>query len=146
MTVFPDGRKERLHGHNYQLGLAVQLSDVAFANMLPFAALKDALTTLCAEFRERVLIATQNPFYEELSRSAVELEFRLCGQRYVLPTTDVMLLACDNITVEALAVWFSARLTADLADVWEKPYVTGLDVTVSESPGQGATVSHTWTR
>jgi hypothetical protein len=44
MTVFPDGTKERLHGHNYQRS-AVDLElleRIAISRqMLPFAAIKD---------------------------------------------------------------------------------------------------------
>ena len=36
MTVFPGGTKERLHGHNFQVHVTVELRDVAFAAFLDF--------------------------------------------------------------------------------------------------------------
>ena len=46
MTVFPDGTKERLHGHNYQVGAVLELTDISFAHMIAFAPIKDALADL----------------------------------------------------------------------------------------------------
>ena len=40
MTVFPDGSKERLHGHNYTVALSLELSDTSFAKIIPFAVIR----------------------------------------------------------------------------------------------------------
>lgn len=136
MTVFPDGTKERLHGHNYTIGIALELASIALADMLPFQPVKAALGELCAEWKERVLIAANNP-HLEIVRDDAELEFRLCGDRYVLPRGDALLLPVDNISVEALAAHIAERLRGTLAPVLG-PHVLALETTVEESPGQGA--------
>lgn len=140
MTVFPDGTKERLHGHNYTVALAVEISQIDFASMIPFAPIKDAIGSLCAEFKERVLIATQNPHYEVVRDDDKELEFRLCGERYVLPRQDALLLPIDNISVEALASHIATRLLERLT-VLDVDHVKALEVTIEEYPGQGASCS-----
>jgi 6-pyruvoyltetrahydropterin/6-carboxytetrahydropterin synthase len=139
MTVFPDGTKERLHGHNYQLGVALEVTDVALAQMIPFAAIKAALTELCAAWKERVLVAEANPHLVVVARDDREVELRLCGDRYVFPAGDVLFLPIDNISVEALAAHVAALLSARLAAVLARPHVLALEVTCEESPGQGAT-------
>jgi 6-pyruvoyltetrahydropterin/6-carboxytetrahydropterin synthase len=139
MTVFPDGTKERLHGHNYQVGLAIDVSDVSFAAMIPFAPVKAALAELCASWKERVLIADRNPHYQLVRDDGVELEFRLCGQRYVLPRADALVLPLDNIAVEPLAAHVADLLHERLAAVLAPAHVVGLEATVAESPGQGST-------
>src|SRR5690349_18278925 len=96
MTVFPDGTKERLHGHNYTIAVEV-------AAMIPFAPIKDALAELCATWKEHVLLAARNPWFVVMRDDDRELEFTLCGARYVLPRGDVLLLPIDNISVESLA-------------------------------------------
>jgi 6-pyruvoyltetrahydropterin/6-carboxytetrahydropterin synthase len=138
MTVFPDGSKERLHGHNYQLGVALEVNDVSFGAMIPFAPIKAALGELCHAWKERVLLATRNPHYQVVSDDGQELEFRLCGQRYVLPRGDVLLLPIDNIAVEPLAAHIASLLSERLASILAPPHVLGLECTVEESPGQGA--------
>jgi 6-pyruvoyltetrahydropterin/6-carboxytetrahydropterin synthase len=138
MTVFPDGTKERLHGHNYTLGIALELDSVALPDMLPFAPIKAALAELCAAWKERVLVATHNPHLRIVRDDAKEIEFTLCGDRYVMPRGDALLLPIDNISVEALAAHCADLLRSKLTTVIG-PRVTRLEVTVEESPGQGST-------
>ena len=138
MTVLPDGTKERLHGHNYQVGAVLELSDVSFASMIAFAPIKEALAAICLGFRERVLLARNNPFFELVRDDGLELELRLCGQRYVMPREDALLLPIDNIAVEPLAAHIADLMLARLGDALPRGVVTALEITVHESPGQGA--------
>jgi len=138
MTVFADGTKERLHGHNYTVAVALEVTRVDGDAMIPFAPLKAALAELCAEWKEHVLLAARNPRFE-LVRDDAELEFRLCGARYVLPRGDALLLPVENISVEALAAHVATRLRDRLAQVLAGPHVRTLEVTIEESPGQGST-------
>jgi 6-pyruvoyltetrahydropterin/6-carboxytetrahydropterin synthase len=138
MTVFPDGTKERLHGHNYTVGIAIDLESIALPDMVPFASLKTALAELCAELKERVLIAARNPHLKIVLDDAKEFELTLCGERYVFPRGDVLLLPLDNISVEALAAYCAELLRSRLSAALT-PHATRFEVTVEESPGQGST-------
>jgi len=133
MTVFSDGTKERLHGHNYTIAVALEVSTIELAKMIPFAPLKDAMRELCAAWKEHVLLAKHNPHFT-IVRDDRELEFTLCGDRYVMPRGDALLLPIDNISVEALAAHVAELLAAKLAS----PTAIALEVTIEESPGQGA--------
>jgi 6-pyruvoyl-tetrahydropterin synthase len=136
MTVFADGSKERLHGHNYTIAVAIDVDRVDLAAMLPFAPIKTALAELCALWKEHVLLAAANPYFE-LVRDDHELEFRLCRERYVLPRGDALLLPIDNISVEALAAHVAVLLRAQIIGL-DGAHVRALEVTVAESPGQGS--------
>jgi len=136
MTVFPDGTKERLHGHNYTIAVAVDVARVDLAAMVPFRALKSFLEELCTEWKERVLLGAKNPHLVIVRDDAVELELTLCGKRYVLPREDALLLPLDNVSVEALAAHFAAQLRDRIAPL--SPHLLALEVTVEEVPGQGA--------
>ena len=136
MTVFADGTKERLHGHNYTIAIAIELDQIDVAAMIPFAPIKAALGELCAAWREHVLIAANSPFLE-IVRDDDELEFRLCGERYVMPRHDALLLPIDNISVEALAAHVASLLQARIGAL-DAAHVRALEVTIEESPGQGA--------
>jgi 6-pyruvoyltetrahydropterin/6-carboxytetrahydropterin synthase len=140
MTVFPDGTKERLHGHNYTVALAIEISQIDFESMIPFAPIKAAIGQVCADFKERVLVATKNPHYVLVGDSAKEIEFTLCGERYVLPRQDALLLPIDNISVEALASYIATLLLEKLT-VLDASHVKALEVTIEEYPGQGASCS-----
>jgi 6-pyruvoyltetrahydropterin/6-carboxytetrahydropterin synthase len=136
MTVFPDGSKERLHGHNYTIALALDVDRIELAAMIPFAPVKAAIGELCQQWKEHVLLATENPFFA-LIRDDSELEFTLCGDRYVLPRRDALLLPIDNISVEALAAHVAYLLRDRLATL-DVAQARALEVTIEESPGQGA--------
>ncbi|HTR50491.1 MAG TPA: 6-carboxytetrahydropterin synthase [Kofleriaceae bacterium] len=133
MTVFADASKERLHGHNYTIAVELEIERIELASMVPFAPLKSALAELCGAWKEHVLLAANNPFFE-IVRDDDELEFRLCGARYVMPREDALLLPIDNVSVEALAGHVATLLRARIV----APGAVLLAVTVEESPGQGA--------
>jgi len=136
MTVFPDGTKERLHGHNYTVAVELELERIELASMIPFAPVKAALAELCGAWKEHVLLAARNPYFTVV-RDAAELEFTLCGERYVVPRHDALLLPIDNISVEALAAHV-AGILGERVRALASPDAVALEVTVEESPGQGA--------
>jgi 6-pyruvoyltetrahydropterin/6-carboxytetrahydropterin synthase len=137
MTVFPDGTKERLHGHNYTIAVAIDVERIDLPAMLPFVSIKTALGELCAAWKEHVLLAANNPHFAIARDDGTEIDFTLCGDHYVLPRADVLLLPIDNISVEALAAHVATILKTKIAAL-VAPHVLGLEVTVEESPGQGA--------
>ena len=134
MTVYPNGRKERLHGHNFRIDLAIDLADGSFAAMIDLDVARHALDAICAEWKERLLLPAKNRFLEIL-RDDTELEFKLCGDRYVVPRGDVALLPIENASVEGLAEHVAELLREPLAALAP---VTGYDVRLEELPGIGA--------
>ena len=137
MTVFPDGTKERLHGHNFQVTVALDLHTIAFESFLDLGIVKRALRELCVEWNERLLLAERCPRLEIVRRDADEVEVRLCGRRYVAPAEDVVFLPVENVIVEGLAVLLCDRLIERLGPALRREVVAGLEVTVREAPGQG---------
>jgi 6-pyruvoyltetrahydropterin/6-carboxytetrahydropterin synthase len=136
MTVFADGTKERLHGHNYTVAVSLEVERISLDTMVPFAPIKAAVSALCRAWKERVLLAERNPYLAIVRDDGRELEITLCGDRYVMPRGDALLLPIDNISVEALAAHVAALLRDEIARV--APQASALEVTVEESPGQGA--------
>ena len=139
MTVFPDGTAERLHGHNYTVAVAIDVADIRFESLIDFGAIKAAVRALCAELRERTIIAERNPRLELVRRDGGEVELRLCGKRYVLPEEDVIFLPIENASSEELSSFCANRLEAQLRPTLGRSVALGLEVRVEESPGQGAT-------
>ena len=139
MTVAPDGSKERLHGHNYQVRVALELSNSSFEKFLNMHIIKDVLEKLCREWNEYLLVAEKNPHLKLIKATKQETEFLLCEKRYVVPSDEIRLLPIDNIVVEALAVEFARRFCLAIADQLHKGNVVGIEVEVTEARGQGAT-------
>lgn len=140
MTVFADGSKERLHGHNYTVDVALELNESP--EMLPFSEIKKAMREICDAWDERVFLALRCPQMKIQHRDAVEIDFTLCGVRYVLPLQDLCLLEVTNITSESLCESFALLLRKALKKVPQAvACLRSLEVRIDESPGQGASVS-----
>jgi 6-pyruvoyltetrahydropterin/6-carboxytetrahydropterin synthase len=142
MTVFPDGTKEALHGHNYRTEVSIDLKSVELSQMISFSVFKSAMKEICQEWDEKVLIAAKCPFMEVFSTVAHEVEFKLCGKRYVLPKDEVVFIERDNITSETLAAEFCSRFIACLDPKILGNPILAVQVRVEEMSGQGA--SYFW--
>ncbi len=137
MTVFPDGTKEALHGHHYQPSVSISLAPVAFEKMISFSEVKTSMKKLAALWDEKVLLATENPFFKIADFNSKKIDFTLCGKHYVLPSDEVVMLKVDNITCENLARAYFEFLEADL-ECLKRPEIKSISVFIEESPGQGA--------
>jgi 6-pyruvoyltetrahydropterin/6-carboxytetrahydropterin synthase len=137
MTVFPDGSKEPLHGHNYTVSVDLEVDTIELKAMVPFAPIKATLGALCDEWKDHVLLASRNPHFEVI-RDSDEIEFKLCGDRYVMPRRDALLLPIDNVSVEALSAHLANVLRDRIRRGLNASHVRSLVVTVGESPGQSA--------
>ena len=137
MTVFADGTKERLHGHDYSVQVELQLKDDS--SFVEFRQVKTVLVALCSEWDERLLLPARSKFLK-IQKQSSELEFTLCGARYVLPAEECVMLPVDNVTVESLA----AELAAKFSSAWRKdvalPELASIEVVITETPGQSAGV------
>ncbi len=139
MTVFPDGTKENLHGHNYRSVLKLEFERSSLESMLPFSDLKIAMKKICDEWDEKVLLPEQCPHFKLISRDPTSIEFELCKRRYVLPLQEVVLLPTDNVTSESLAKIFCERMAGTLSrEALERARVKTLEIQIEEMTGQGA--------
>lgn len=141
MTVFPDGTKERLHGHNYTTEITLKLKDASLDQMVPFLGFKQGVREICELWDEKLLLAEKCPFLKVFSRTPQEVEFTLCNQRYVLPYADVLFLPLDNVTTEALSYEFCRVYVESLKRKGVLSSLLSMHVRIDESPGQGASFS-----
>lgn len=137
MTVFPDGSKERLHGHNFQVSVALDVAEIGFQSFLDFSVIKGALNAQCKEWDDRLLLAENCPFFQILSKTAEELEFKLSEKRYVVPREEVVLLPLENIATETLAQEFCGQFKKRLDPRLMDQLILGIEVHITESRGQG---------
>lgn len=141
MTVFPDGTKESLHGHNYQVSLEVEFQEHPAKEIVLFSELKNAVENLCHNWDEKVLLAEKSPHFEIKSQKKNALHFMLCKKEYLLPGDEAVLLPVDNITCENLTALFLKEFVS-LLSAKTKKNLTEIVLCIEESPGQGA--SEVW--
>jgi 6-pyruvoyl-tetrahydropterin synthase len=128
------GRSERLHGHNYRVSIRAHGTVGGDGTVVDFHVLKAALRAECALLDEFTLIPTMAPSLH-VDVDGDDVIVREGSRRFVLPRTDVRLLAVPNTTCECLAGYVLSAVRARLGEIPVR-----LQVTVEELPGQGATI------
>jgi len=134
-TLLPDGKAERLHGHNYRTDLEIEGEQIRDGLLLDFTEIKEAIRLVCAELDERVLLPTEHPDLE-IREAGGALEARYRDRLYRFPIGDVRLLPLGNSTVEELARYVGNRLLESFGARLREAGVKRLVLGIEETPGQ----------
>lgn len=136
-TILAPDKAERLHGHNYQVRVDLEVSEIdpnlGFA--FDFNAVKPLIRSFCDKLDERILLPSASPFLQITQGQDGEYEVRFAKKRYVFPAEDTLCLPLTNITTEELARFTCQKLIEGLN---EFPQWRGLRVRVEETRGQSA--------
>ncbi|MBX3020932.1 MAG: 6-carboxytetrahydropterin synthase [Bdellovibrionales bacterium] len=140
-TILAPDRAERLHGHNYQVRVDIEVSDVdpKLGLAFDFNEVKPLIRALCDQLDERILIPLQSP-YLKVTPSDRQIDVDFLDRHYSFPIGDVLSLPLANITSEELARWASEQLVGQMKNL---PYWTALQVNVEETRGQSVSYSTT---
>lgn len=137
-TLFSATKRERLHGHNYQVRCSIVCPVGEHGLAFDYTDIKQRLKDICASLDEYTLMPANSPWLRLLEQDPqVVIEFD--GDELRLPANDVRLLPITNVTLEALARYLAETLLADHnASEWP---MKSLTLGVSSSPGVWAQVS-----
>jgi 6-pyruvoyltetrahydropterin/6-carboxytetrahydropterin synthase len=127
---------ERLHGHNYRVGVTVEGPLSPSQYVLNFVTVKRTMKRLTDELDHRVLLPTQNPVIQ-VREEGNEVRASFKERRYVFPRDDVALVPIANTTAELLATHLARRFKEELEAMGERG-LTALEIEVEESTGQSA--------
>lgn len=134
-TVFSAERRENLHGHDFYVAATATGPVGAGGLCFDYSRLKSRLRALCARLDETVLLPTRSPHLVVTTEGdACRVAFG--DERLHFLRRDVKLLPVRNVTVEELAHWLLAELTA--ADGFAALPIETLELRVSSGPGQWA--------
>ena len=134
--IFPDGSKERLHGHNYHVVVEVAARLGRHGLVIDFKQVKPIARRLCDFLDEHWLIPGLHPELQWRQREDAHVEVAYRGSRYLVPTDEVIVLPINNASAENFAAWFGRTLLAELRAGFGEMEVERLRVEVSETPGQ----------
>jgi 6-pyruvoyltetrahydropterin/6-carboxytetrahydropterin synthase len=131
-----DGHEcEPLHGHNYQVAVALEGPLDENAYVYDFTRLKRALRTVVDRLDHRMLLPAKSELIR-VTQSGSEVQASYRDKRYVFPRSDVVLLPIPNTTAEMLAWWIARELKQGLGSLPRG--FTAIEVEVDESSGQRA--------
>ncbi len=134
--IFPDGTKERLHGHNYQVDAEIEGELTERGLVIDFKLIKPIIRELCDQLDEHFLIPQFHPelHYRHREDGHTELRYRACN--YLMPTEETVVLPINNSSVENLATWLGRELRDRVAQRFGRPSIRRLRLAVSETSGQ----------
>ena len=132
--IFTNGKREPLHGHNYQVSVALEgeLDDAGV--VLDFISFKPLVKEICDRLDHRTLIQTESPSVA-VRQKTNEVEIRYKKQRLVLPRTDVILLPLVNTSTELLAEYVANRIRQKVRAHFSAT-IKSMEVAVEEARGQ----------
>jgi 6-pyruvoyltetrahydropterin/6-carboxytetrahydropterin synthase len=134
--IFPDGSKERLHGHNYRVRVEIvgDLSDRGL--VIDFIEAKPVVRELCDELDEHWLLPGEHPELKIERRDDGHTEVSYRDARYLAPSDELVVLPINNSSAENLATWFGHELLERLESRFGVAPVRELSVAISETDGQ----------
>ena len=139
-TIFSATEREPLHGHMYNVYLA--LTTVVEENGMTFdyRYYKERIHKLCKFLNQTFLMPELSPFLK-MTEDDEYYYFTFNHKKIPFLKEDVTLMPLTNITVEELSRWFVMELIQDVQEL-EKHRIEKVVVKVFSAPGQSA--SHEW--
>lgn len=134
--IFPDGSRERLHGHNYHVETWIEGDLSERGLVIDFIQAKPVIRELCDSLDEHWIVPGEHPELEVTEVDGGSLEVRYRDARFVAPADDVVVMPINNTSVENLASWFARELKRLLAERFGAAHVRTLRVSISETSGQ----------
>ena len=141
-TIFSATEREPLHGHMYNVYLALTTKITDNGMTFDYRYYKKRIIALCNELNQIFLMPTQSP-YLEYSEDEQYYYFTFNKKKIPFLKEDVKLMPLTNITVEELSKWLVGKLIEDQNEL-EKNRIERIKIKVFSAPGQSA--SHEWSR
>lgn len=135
--IFDAERAEKLHGHNYQVTVDLEVppeADLATSGFfVDFNVFKSEIKAAVDEWDEHILLPSKQADMK-FTQSGPSLEVRFRDRYYVFPANEVILLPVTNTSVEQLSRLLAERFYA----AFRTHGVHRVRVSVEETRGQGS--------
>ena len=133
--IFANGRREALHGHNYQVSVAVEGELDTTGVVLDFITFKPLVKKVCDALDHHTLVQKNSPALRvRQSKQQVEVVYK--GQQIILPKRDVVLLPIVNTSTELLAEHIAGEIRRRVRQKFPAARLRFMEVSVEESRGQ----------
>lgn len=140
-TIFSETERERLHGHNYSVYLAITAPVDDNGMCFSYGNIKDRVRAICDSLDEYTVLPEHSP-HLRIEREGDYWKVGFADEILWFLTGDVLVLPIRNATVEEFARYILDRIREDEAFLKQNG-VTGLTVKVSSGPGQSGSADCT---
>ena len=134
------GFRERLHGHNYTVGVRMwSRSPNEDGYVVDFGDIKRLVRAKCKKMNEYFLVPCKSDVLDISFPNPKQLQI-VCedGATFSFPRGDCAELPIVHSTVEELAQYFTKCLVGEMHEVIKRRGIYRIEVIVSEAPGQSA--------
>ncbi len=137
--IFEDGTREELHGHNYQVQMMIEGMLGGDKDIfIDFLHIKPIVKAICDSIDHRTIFPDSNPYITVKSDGgSVEAVYH-DGDRWVIPSRDVVILPIPNTSAERLAQYLCHQTLQALAEKYPDAAISRVEFAVEESRGQAA--------
>src|SRR5262249_40154710 len=132
--IFANGRREALHGHNYQVAVAMEGDLDRAGVVLDFITFKPLVKQVCDALDHRTLIQ-MNSLAIQVRKNAQEVKILYKKQKLLLPRGDVILLPIANTSTELLAEYIAGQIKRKVRQSFQAK-IRYMEVAVEEARGQ----------
>jgi 6-pyruvoyltetrahydropterin/6-carboxytetrahydropterin synthase len=132
--IFANGRREPLHGHNYQVSVVMEGELDPAGVVLDFITFKPLVKQVCDALDHRTLIQTSSSALR-VRQSAQAVEILYKKQKLLLPREDVILLPIVNTSTELLAEYIATQIKRKVRQNF-RATIRHMEVAVEEARGQ----------
>lgn len=133
--IFANGKREALHGHNYQVSVAVEGELDRAGVLLDFITFKPLVKQVCDDLDHRTLIQKESPMLE-IRQNLKGVEVLYKDQRIILPRRDIILLPMANTSTELLAEYIAEKIRQRTRRRFPGAKIRFIEVGVEEARGQ----------
>ncbi len=131
------GFREPLHGHNYQVSVALSGTVGADGYVLDFGIVKRVTHAVCEELDERMIVPARSECLTVAHEGPSVVLTYEDGARFLFPASDCVLLPIVHASAEELAAYVLSRVREGI-DAHTMRGLTEIEVGVGEAPGQAA--------
>ena len=133
--IFGNGRREALHGHNYQVSVAAEGELDRAGVLLDFISFKPLVKQICDDLDHRTLIQKESPLLR-IRQDGKSVSVRYKEQRIILPRRDIILLPLVNTSTELLAEYIANKIRRLTWRKFPGARLRSIEVGVEEARGQ----------
>jgi 6-pyruvoyltetrahydropterin/6-carboxytetrahydropterin synthase len=139
-TIFSATEREPLHGHNYNVYVALTTEVNEDGLNFDYRVYKQQIYTLCKQLSQTFLLPTKSR-YLKLEEQDDWIIAHFNDEKIPFLKKDVTLLELPNVTVEELSQWFVDKLTENKQQLQDH-HIQEVLVKVYSGPGQSGS-AHT---
>jgi 6-pyruvoyltetrahydropterin/6-carboxytetrahydropterin synthase len=134
-TIFSATEREDMHGHNYSVSVAFEVTLHDNGMAFDYRIYKKKLKTLCDMLDRRFLLPNQSKFLTLEDAGDMWIAY-FNQERIPFLKRDVVILPICNVTIEELSHWFLQHLVID-----KHESIQNITVNVFNGPGQSGASS-----